>query len=148
MELRLRKMEKIALNIRPILEAACVYAPNAAARAKARDTSELFNRVLGKRSLKDRARSLTLVATGALEAARLSWHQARGHETIPRQPPSKRVTYPRDLSLKAREPTRPADQRAVVWSTKPLELPELEPGYDVIGLAATESRHGAAARPV
>ena len=147
MELRLRKMKKIALNIRPILQAAAVYAPNAAARAKARDAMELFNRVLGKPSLKDRARSLTLVATGALEAARLSWHQARGHESIPRQPPSKRVTYPLDLSLKAREPARQADHWATGWTAERLELPDLVPSLDVSVLAATESQNGTGDHP-
>ncbi len=107
----------------------------------------LDNQVLGQPSLKDRARSLTLVATGALEAARLSWHQARGHESIPRQPPSQRVTYPLDLSLKAREPTRQIDHRATGWVIERLELPKPDLGLDISELAATgdhpilEQRH-------
>jgi len=142
MELRLRKMEKIAFNIRPILEASAVYAPNAAARTKARATIELYNRVLGKPSLKDRARSLTLVATGALEAARLSWHQARGHESIPRQPPSKRVTYPLDLDLKAREPARQTGHLVTGWCPESFDLPELDAGLDIMAVPATASQSG------
>jgi hypothetical protein len=73
-ELRLRKMQKIAMNIRVVLRAAKVYAPNPEARAKATRTIELFNRVLGKPSLADRAKAMALVATGAVESARLAIH--------------------------------------------------------------------------
>ncbi len=100
MELRLRKMQKIAMNIRVVLQAAKVYAPNPEARAKAEETIKLFNQVLGKPSLTDRAKSLALVMTGAHESARLAIHQARGHESIVRQPPSKRTVYPEDVSLR------------------------------------------------
>jgi hypothetical protein len=104
MELRLRKMQKIAMNIRVVLSAARVFAPNAAARAKASRTIERFNQVLGRSSVVERAQSLALVATGAYESIRLATHRARGHESIVRQPPSRRVVYPKDASLRARAP--------------------------------------------
>jgi len=94
MELRLRKMQKVAMNIRVVLQAAKVYAPNAEAKAKANRAIERFNRVLGKPTLTDRAKSMALVATGAYESTRLAIHRARGHESIVRQPPTKRTVYP------------------------------------------------------
>jgi len=103
MELRLRKMQKIAMNIRVVLQAARVYAPNSAARARAVSTIKLFNQVLGKPSLADRLKSRALVMTGAYESARLAVHQAKGHESIVRQPPVKRTVYPEDISLRGNE---------------------------------------------
>jgi len=100
MELRLRKMQKIAMNIRVVLQAAKVYAPNPEARAKADGAIDLFNRVLGKPSVIDRAKSMVLVTTGAYESTRLALHRARGHESIVRQPPSKRTVYIEDASLR------------------------------------------------
>jgi hypothetical protein len=118
MELRLRKMQKIAMNIRVVLEATKVYAPNAEAREKAIKTIERFRQVLGEPTLIERAKSLALVATGAYESSRLAIHRARGHESIVRQPPSKRLVYPEDPSLRAAEPVR--DHVAGRWVMSPV----------------------------
>ncbi len=141
MDLRLRKMERIAQNIRPILQAARLYAPNAAARGKARDTIAHFDRVLGKPSPKERARSLALVATGAVEAARLTWHQARGHESVPRHPPSKRVTHPATLRLVAQPPVR-LIERDADWGAQPIALSEQQLALGATGLTLTELQSG------
>ena len=54
MRLRLGKMQKICINIRPILLAAKLYAPNKSARQKADSVRTLYNQVLGKASLADK----------------------------------------------------------------------------------------------
>jgi len=105
MELRLRKMQKIAMNIRVVLQATKVYAPNPKAKAKAQKAIKVFDQALGRTTLTERTKSLALVITGAYESARLAIHQARGHESTVRQPPSKRIVYPEDASLRAELPT-------------------------------------------
>lgn len=99
MELRIRKMQKIAMNIRPVLRAAWVFAPNRQARAKAAAAIELYNEVLGRPSVKDRTRSLGLVASGTVELLRLFANNLLGRETIVRQPPSRLTEYPEILAL-------------------------------------------------
>ena len=106
MKLRIRKMQKIAMNIRPILIPAMVYAPNRAAREKAKEAMKLFDEIFGKTTLKDRASSYALVMTGALESAMIMGARLKGQECTIHQPPSMRKEYLNSLGRKlgAREP--------------------------------------------
>jgi hypothetical protein len=106
MELRIRKLEKIAINIRVVLWAAWVFAPNKEARAKARFAMERFEKVLGKQSFADRLKAVALISTGTFEWARLGVNKLLGHETIVRQPPSKTEVFPYDISIKKAKPVK------------------------------------------
>ncbi len=103
MQLRLRKLQKIALNMRPILLPAQVFAPNAAARAKARTTARLYEQALGKPPLGARLESLVLCGLAALEAVKLAVAKLRGHEGIVYQPPCRREVVAEDRRLKAKQ---------------------------------------------
>lgn len=102
MKLRIRKMEKIAMNIRYVLWAAWVYAPNAQARRKASATIGRFSEVLGKPGLMVRLKSAALVVTGAIESVKIMANKLMGRESVIIQPPSKLTHYPEDISIKKR----------------------------------------------
>ncbi len=93
MRQRLLMMGRMAAQIRPALWAAWAYAPNRAARRKAREVMRLYREVLGNPTWVDRVKAAGLVCTGALEMARLQWNRLRGRETIVRQPPCRRIEY-------------------------------------------------------
>ncbi len=99
MESRIRMMRKIATNIRLVLTAARVYAPNGAARKKAKAVARDFTETLGPAPLPARLASLALVATAAVEWLRTRAARLAGRESVIYQPPSKRVEYPRAISL-------------------------------------------------
>ncbi len=94
MKLRIQKMQKIAMNVRLILLPAMVYAPNRAAREKAKEAIKLFDEILGKKlTIKERASSYVLVMTGALESAMIMGAKLKGQECTIHQPPSMRKEY-------------------------------------------------------
>ena len=93
MKARILMMSRMAANARPALWAAFVYAPNNAARRKALEAIRLYREVLGKPKTSDRIAAVALVATGAVEYARLLFSKLRGRESIVRQPPCRRMEY-------------------------------------------------------
>lgn len=93
MKQRLLMMTRMAAIMRPALWAAWVYAPNDAARRKARTAMRLYREVLGPPKGRDIAAAAGLVATGAVEYARLLYSRLRGRESIVRQPPCRRTEY-------------------------------------------------------
>jgi hypothetical protein len=93
MKRRLLMMARMAVGVRPSLWAAWVYAPNRAARSKARETMRLYTEVLGKATTADRLRATGLVLTGGMELIRLRWNQLLGRESIVHQPPCRRTEY-------------------------------------------------------
>jgi hypothetical protein len=95
MKQRIRVMRRIALTYRPALLAAWAFAPNRQARRKAREVIRLYEEAFGKSKIGDHMRSVGLVATGALELARIYAAKLRGHDGIVRQPPCKRTEYRR-----------------------------------------------------
>lgn len=93
MKRRLLTMGRMAARLRPALWAAWVYAPNMAARRKARDTMRLYREVLGPTRTADRMKALGLVVSGGLEWLRLQWNRLCGRESIVYQPPCRRIEY-------------------------------------------------------
>jgi len=91
--LRLRMMRRIALNYRPALRAAWMFAPNRAARKKAAEVIRLYTETFGKPKLVDKTKAAALVVTGAVELGRLTVAKLQGHEGIVRQPPCRRTVY-------------------------------------------------------
>ena len=106
MELRIRKMQKIAMNIRVILRAAWFFAPDKKSREKASDAIRRFNKVLGKPSLADRVKAAALLVTGTFELIKLRANKLFGRETIVLQPPSKKTVFPYDISIKKTKPQK------------------------------------------
>lgn len=98
MKSRIRRMRNSAKLVRPTLVAAWLYAPNAAARRKARAAMKDYTRVYGRAKLMDYVASGVLVATGAKEHLRLLFSKARGRESIVRQPRCRRTEYPDRLA--------------------------------------------------
>jgi len=94
MKSRMRRMGNSARLVRPTLVAAWLYAPNAAARKKARGAMKDYTRVYGRAKLMDYVAAGVLVATGAAEHVRLLWSKVRGRESIVRQPRCRRTEYP------------------------------------------------------
>lgn len=93
MERRLRMMRRIALNLRPVIYAAWFFAPNRAARRKARAAMRLARRVLGPAPAMDYLKGAALMATGTLEQVRYQAARLFGREGIVMQPPMRRETY-------------------------------------------------------
>jgi hypothetical protein len=90
---RIRRLQKIALNLRPVLLPALLFAPNRAARIKARKAMRLYAKVLGKAGAGVILKGAFLVFTGLKEQVRLWFRRANGYEDIVYQPPSRRVEY-------------------------------------------------------
>ncbi len=93
MALRIAMMRRMAEKIRPILLPALVYAPNGRARRRALLAFRLYRKILGKSSLKDKALSVLLVLTAAVEKMRILLSQAAGREGVVRQPKSRITRY-------------------------------------------------------
>ncbi|PKL40562.1 MAG: radical SAM protein [Spirochaetae bacterium HGW-Spirochaetae-1] len=94
MLLRIKMMQKMAMNIRMILPASMVYSPNMRARRKARSVIKLYRESLGPLPFANRVLSGLLIISGLVETLRLAMARIRGGESIVRQPPSRRVEYP------------------------------------------------------
>ncbi|MCU0847694.1 MAG: radical SAM protein [Spirochaetes bacterium] len=99
MGLRIKMMRRIAKNLRPVLLAARVYAPNARARKKAAEISKKFISVLGKPDIGTRIASAVLVATAAVEFLKTALSRIMGRESVIYQPRSRRVEYARAISF-------------------------------------------------
>ncbi|HRZ84115.1 MAG TPA: hypothetical protein P5069_16830, partial [Candidatus Hydrogenedentes bacterium] len=108
MRARLRMMKQMVRIYRPSLLAGWVYAPNRAARKKAREAMALYTQAFGKLRMADRVAALVLVVTGGVELARIALSKLLGREGIVRQPPCRRTEY--HNSLIAADPAR-ADAR-------------------------------------
>jgi hypothetical protein len=93
MRQRIRRLQKIALNLRPILLPALLFAPNRAARMKAWNTMRLYGKVLGSAGPEVILKGIFLVFTGFMEQVKLWFRRASGYEDIVHQPPSRRVEY-------------------------------------------------------
>jgi len=91
MELRIRKMQKIALNLRPTLLAAKKFAPNKAAKEKAQHAIDLYNEVLGPPDLKTKIGSILLTCTAIKETGMLKIAKIMGNESIIYQPSVKKT---------------------------------------------------------
>ncbi len=104
MALRLRKLERIAMNCRPVVLPALVYGPNAESRTRARDTAALYARALGRPTLALWVQSLMLVVLGGVELLRLRVARAQGQESIAMQPPCRREDFPARAQLTAAQP--------------------------------------------
>lgn len=108
MRARLRMMKQMVRIYRPSLLAGWVYAPNRAARKKAREAMALYTKAFGKPRMADRVAALVLVVTGGIEFARIALSKLLGREGIVRQPPCRRTEY--HNSLIAADPAQ-ADAR-------------------------------------
>jgi hypothetical protein len=93
MNLRVEKMRLRALEFRPILLSARIFAPNRGARKKAAQVAALYKRVLGKPTAKERFKSLGLVCFATLEWFRICVKRLFGGREIVRQPPKRRLEY-------------------------------------------------------
>jgi hypothetical protein len=93
MRRRIRRLQKIALNLRPVLLPSLVFAPNRAARMKARNAMRLYGKALGRGRPGVILKGISLVFTGFMEQVKLWFRRAGGHEDIVLQPPSRRVEY-------------------------------------------------------
>jgi len=103
MILRIRKMERIAMNIRPILLPAFVFGPNRNARKKVRETAVLYRKVLGPPGFKVLLMSSALVVTGVVEQVRLWINRLMGRESIVYNPRSKVTEYRGNKELERKE---------------------------------------------
>ena len=103
MLLRIRKMERIAMNIRPILLPALVFGPNRNARKKVRRTAALYRKVMGPPGLKVLLMSFALVVTGAVEQVRLWVNRFKGRESIVYNPRPKITEYRGNKELEIKE---------------------------------------------
>jgi hypothetical protein len=93
MNLRIEKMRQRALEFRPIMLSARIFSPNKGSRKKAAQVSALYKEVLGKPSLKERARSFALVCFATIEWFRIRVRRLFGKGEIVRQPPKRRMEY-------------------------------------------------------
>jgi len=93
MRMRIRRMQKIAKNIRPILLPALAFAPNWKARKKMLKVMRLYQKTLGWPSPRVILESMVLVFTGIQEQFRLWSRRLRGYEDIVYQPPTRWVNY-------------------------------------------------------
>ncbi|MBE3043629.1 hypothetical protein IMZ48_13880, partial [Candidatus Bathyarchaeota archaeon] len=93
MRQRIRRLQKIALNLRPILLPALLFAPNKASRMKAWNAMRLYGKVLGSAGPGVILKGLFLVFTGFMEQVKLWFRRASGYEDIVLQPPSRRVEH-------------------------------------------------------
>jgi len=91
MTLRIKKMQKIALNLRPVLLAAKIFAPNAHTKENVQQIIDHYDRVLGKPNIKTKMASFVLATTAFKEYSQYKIAQLFGHESIIYQPPVNRV---------------------------------------------------------
>jgi len=99
MNLRIEKMRQRALEFRPLLLSARIFAPNKGSRNKAAYIASLYNEALGKPPLKERFRSFGLVCFAAIELIRIQIRRLFGRGEVVRQPLSRRVEYNMECSI-------------------------------------------------
>jgi len=102
MKLRIEKMRQRALEFRPLLLSARIFAPNNASRQKAAHVAKLYNEALGKPTAKERAKSLGLVCFATIEWFRIRTRRLFGRGEVVRQPLSRRVEYNMECSACSR----------------------------------------------
>jgi hypothetical protein len=93
MNLRIERMRQRALEFRPLLPSAWVFAPNSGARNKALQVASLYTEAFGKPTLKEVAKSLALVCFATIEWFRIRVRRLLGRGEVVRQPLSRRVEY-------------------------------------------------------
>ena len=93
MELRLKKMKRIAMNIRPVLLPALVFAPNMKAREKALKAFRIYKRVFGNQQSSNIMQGIALVVTGSIELTRIKLSRIIWKRDIIRQPPCRRTVF-------------------------------------------------------
>ena len=98
MNLRIEKMRQRALEFRPLILSARIFAPNNGSRKKARHVAALYNEVFGKPTPREGAKSFGLVCFAAIEWFRLRMRGLFGRGEVVRQPLSRRVEYNREFS--------------------------------------------------
>ena len=93
MKLRIEKMRQRALEFRPIMLSARIFAPNKGSRRKAARVAAIYNETLGKPTPKERVKSSALVCFASIEWLRIQVRRLVGRGEIVRQPPSRREEY-------------------------------------------------------
>ncbi len=99
MLLRIKKMQRIAKALRPVLPAAFIFSPNSRARKKTAAVMKLYRNSLGPLSALEIIASAVVALSGIIEFARLQVAGLFGHETLVKQPPVKRTAYPDNLMV-------------------------------------------------
>lgn len=90
---RIQKMRTIALNIRPIILPAYVFAPNKEAREKALKAFRLFREAFGKQETADLTKGMMLTLTGGMEFLRIKFNKLVLDTELIRQPPCRRTVF-------------------------------------------------------
>ncbi|MCG6917188.1 MAG: radical SAM protein [Deltaproteobacteria bacterium] len=98
MNLRIEKMRQRALEFRPLILSAKIFAPNTSSRKKAAQAAALYNEVFGKPAPREGVKSFGLVCFAAIEWFRLRMRGLFGRGELVRQPLSRRVEYNREFS--------------------------------------------------
>jgi hypothetical protein len=98
MTLRIEKMRQRALEFRPIMLSARIFAPNNSSRKKAAHVAALYNETLGKPTREERARSFALFCFAAIEWCRIRVRRLFGRAELVRQPRTRRVEYNSECS--------------------------------------------------
>jgi hypothetical protein len=93
MQRRLDMMKRRALDCRPLLTAARVYAPGRELARRAAETRRLFAEEFGAPRADTLVKESVLVATGALERLRIGLARLSGRQDLIRNPPTRRIEY-------------------------------------------------------
>ncbi len=93
MHMRIEKIKARALEFRPILLAASLFGPNAAARRFARRVARDYECAFGTPSLADRAKSIGAIGTSLSEFVRIGAARLKDQDELIRQPPTRRIRY-------------------------------------------------------
>jgi hypothetical protein len=102
MKLRSEKMRQRALEFRPIMLSARIFAPNNRCRKKAAQVTALYHEAFGKPTREERVRSYALVCLATIEWFRIHVRRLFGKGEILRQPPMCRVEYNTECSAPSR----------------------------------------------
>ncbi|MBU1238955.1 radical SAM protein [Myxococcota bacterium] len=93
LELRIRKSQRIAMNMRGVILTNMVYGPNLRARKKAVKAMGLMVKAFGIPDVKTTATSLALLGMATMEFGRHLRARLKGQETTILQPPTIRRSY-------------------------------------------------------
>ncbi len=103
MLLRIKKIQRIAKALRPVLAAAFIFSPNFSSRKKVIEVMKLYRKSLGPLSALEIITSAVVAMSGVIEFARLKLAGLFGHETLVKQPPVKRMAYPDNLMVLSKQ---------------------------------------------
>jgi len=98
MNLRIEQMRQRALEFRPLIPSARIFAPNNGSRKKAAHAAALYKKVFGKPTLRERIRSYGLVCFATIEWLRIRVRRLFRRGEIVRQPLTCRVEYNSECS--------------------------------------------------